>query len=198
MKSALVIFVRNPVIGEVKTRLAKVLGDTKALEVYIQLLNHTHSITANIQANKFVFYVDHINEDDLWESYLYKKRLQSGITLGERMKNAFEYLFAEGYRKVIIIGSDCYELTQVLIEDAFNQLTNIDTAIGPAKDGGYYLLGMNTFIPHVFENKTWSTSTVFADTMKDITDENYSCYLLPCLRDIDTADDLREYNELIT
>ena len=87
MKNALIIFVRNPVLGKVKTRLAASIGEEKALLIYVHLLKHTKEITQNITATKFVFYADHINEDDIWNGY--EKRSQQGYNLGDRMKNAF-------------------------------------------------------------------------------------------------------------
>ncbi len=89
MKSALIIFVRNPVLGKVKTRLAKELGNEVALSVYKKLLTHTHSVVSNINADRFIFYADDINENDIWKNDLYHKHLQSGNDLGERMRSAF-------------------------------------------------------------------------------------------------------------
>jgi hypothetical protein len=197
LKSALIIFVRNPALGKVKTRLAKEIGDESALSVYKNLLNHTQSITTAISCDRFVFYADYVNENDIWLKELYHKRLQSGNDLGGRMKEAFLFLFKEGYERVVIIGSDCYELTGTLIKEAFHQLINHRIVIGPANDGGYYLLGMNTFIEDVFNNKEWSTSTVLEETLKDIESAGYAYYLLPELNDVDNADDIKKYPELL-
>jgi len=198
LKSAIIIFVRNPVLGKVKTRLAKQLGDGVALSVYKKLLNHTHSVLSDASADRFVFYADYINENDLWENNLYHKHLQSGDDLGERMKNAFQLLFKKNYNKVVIIGSDCFELSKEIIEEALTQLETSQIVIGPAADGGYYLLGMNAFYPAAFNNKQWSTETVFEDTIKDITLAGCSYYSLPKLRDVDTADDLKKFPELLS
>jgi rSAM/selenodomain-associated transferase 1 len=198
LKSAIIIFVRNPVSGKVKTRLAKQLGDEVALSVYKKLLGHTHSVLSDIAADCFVFYADYINKNDLWENNLYHKRLQSGNDLGERMKNAFEFLFEKNYNKVVIIGSDCFELSRRIIEEALTKLETTQIVIGPANDGGYYLLGMSAFYPTAFNNKPWSSDTVFKDTIDDIILAGCSYYTLPTLSDVDTAEDLKKFPELLS
>ena len=93
MKKALIIFVRNPELGKVKTRLAKSVGDEKALEIYKDLLRHTHEITLDVACDKFIFYADAINTTDIWENNLFNKELQIGNDLGQKMNNAFLKLF---------------------------------------------------------------------------------------------------------
>ncbi len=190
MLAAIIIFVRNPVLGKVKTRLAKTLGAENATKIYQKLLQHTHDITKDIAVDKYVFYADYINNDDLWENEIYYKEMQTGFDLGERMKNAFELLFDKGYKEIAIIGSDCYELTTEILVTAFNQLKNVDVVIGPATDGGYYLLGMNIFIPQLFEKKYWSSKTVSSETINEIISYNYSLYQLQALDDIDEEKDV--------
>jgi uncharacterized protein len=187
-KNALIIFVRNPVLGKVKTRLAATIGNEKALQVYIHLLQHTKSITQNLLVAKFVFFSDEINDNDIWKGY--EKRSQSGNDLGERMENAFEELFAAGYKNICIIGSDCYELTTEIIEEAFEKLNSIDVVIGAAKDGGYYLLGMNNATKKMFSNVEWSTAKVFTQTMQLITQQKLSCFVLTVLNDVDEEKDI--------
>ncbi len=189
MKNALIIFVRNPVLGKVKTRLAATIGDEKTLMLYNHLLQHTHSITVSLSVTKFVYYADYINEDDLWNGF--EKKLQQGDELGERMKNAFTELFETGFTNICIIGSDCYELNSDILADAFEKLYTADVVAGPVSDGGYYILGMNKPIPDFFINKAWSTQTVYADTLKDAAALNLRLHQLPMLNDIDTEADLR-------
>lgn len=189
MTNALIIFVRNPVLGKVKTRLAAGIGNEKALQVYKHLLQYTSVITKNLPAAQFVYYADFITEDDLWNDF--EKRIQRGDGLGKRMRNAFEELFKSGFKKVCIIGSDCYELSSEILMTAFEKLDTADSVIGPVTDGGYYLLGMNKLIPAFFINKDWSTDTVFASTLKDAAKLNYNIHQLPMLTDIDTEADLR-------
>lgn len=188
MKNALIIFVRNPVLGKVKTRLAEGIGDEKALMVYRHLLQHTHAITVNLPVTKFVYYAGSLNKNDLWNGF--EKRLQLGNDLGERMKNAFTELFETGFKNICIIGSDCYELSSDILADAFEKLNKAEAVIGPASDGGYYLLGINKPVPEFFIDKNWSTDTVFTDTLKDASALNLSLYQLPMLQDIDTETDL--------
>ncbi|WP_462219272.1 TIGR04282 family arsenosugar biosynthesis glycosyltransferase [Ferruginibacter sp.] len=189
MKSGLIIFVRNPVLSKVKTRLAATIGEEKALQVCKHLLQHTHTSTKDISVTKFVYYADYINEDDIWNGF--EKKLQQGNNLGQRMQIAFQELFEADFTKVCIIGSDCYELNSNIIERAFEKLNTADIVIGPVTDGGYYLLGLNKLIPELFINKSWSTETVFADTIKDATSLQINFHQLPVLNDIDTEKDLR-------
>lgn len=188
--TALIIFVRNPVLGKVKSRIAQTLGAEKTLRIYEKLLEHTHSITEDINVDKYVFYSDVIDHDDLWEKEIYHKELQNGLDIGERMKNAFKFLFDKGYGEIVIIGSDCYELTEEIILVAIKELQNNDAVIGPATDGGYYLLGMNILIPQLFENKTWSSSQVYLQTVDEIWSLNYSLHELNMLSDVDEEKDI--------
>ena len=188
MQAALIIFVRNPVLGKVKTRIAATIGDEKALAVYKHLLQHTKNITAGVQVTRFVFFADEIATNDLWNGY--EKCLQSGSNLGERMSNAFECLFEKGFTKIIIIGSDCFELDEKIISGAFLKLNEYETVIGPATDGGYYLLGIQSPFKNLFENITWSSNSVFDETIKQIEQRNLSLFLLPSLNDVDEAKDI--------
>jgi uncharacterized protein len=183
----LIIFVRNLVYGNVKTRLAATIGNDKALEVYKGLIAHTQFVTGHLPFDKIVYYSDYIGTFDAWNNG-YRKAKQQGRDLGERMKNAFEDVFRQGYAKAVIIGTDCPLLTQELIHDAFNKLNDFDIVIGPAVDGGYYLLGMKKLYPGLFTNIQWSTDTVFNDTIAACTHHSYC--LLPLLRDIDKEEDL--------
>jgi len=195
VKELLIIFTKNPIKGKVKTRLAKTIGDDKALLVYQSLLRYTNSVTKNLGVCKAVYYSDFIPENDIWTDGVFEKYLQKGGNLGERMQNAFELAFEQKYESVAIIGSDCLMLTRKIIQHAFSKLNTHDFAIGPAADGGYYLLGMNNFYELIFQNKKWSTPSVFEKTLKDIRKQNKSVYLLPGLNDIDTIDDLKKYSE---
>lgn len=187
---ALIIFVRNPLLGKVKTRIAATLGVEKALKIYTTLLKHTRDISAKISADKYVFYSDYINKDDLWENDLFYKEMQTGLDLGERMKNAFNFLFDRGYKKIGIIGSDCHELDETMLNNAFKVLNKIDVVIGPAKDGGYYFIGMNNFLPQLFEEKNWSSPTVYKMTSEQLKNLRIPFYSLPILNDVDEEKDV--------
>lgn len=197
MKKALIIFVRHPEPGKVKTRIAQTMGNAEALAIYCQLLEHTHSITQNLVCDKYVYYANTLPANDLWEETVYHKKIQKEASLGERMLDAFTELFALGYDTVQIIGSDCMELTSAIIEKGFSELATNDIVIGPSKDGGYYLLGMHSLITDLFMEKEWSTSIVFYDTMKDIQRLSLSCFTLPELSDIDTAADWLLYQSIL-
>lgn len=189
MKQALIIFVRKPELGKVKTRLAQTVGHQKALDIYHQLLQHTLSITKNLLVDKYVFYACSISETDMWGNEGYHRLLQKDSGLGEKMHHAFETILENGYKKVVIIGSDCIELTQKIVEKAFDALTTYDVVIGPANDGGYYLLGMKKLYPPFFINKRWSTGDVYETTVIDFKNLGLKYFELPLLIDIDTEED---------
>jgi|TARA_B110000285_G_C15059910_1_gene581761 rSAM/selenodomain-associated transferase 1 len=188
-KNALIIFTRNPELGKVKTRLAATIGNQSALEIYKLLINHTVRITSTINADKYVFYSENIQQNDAWNPALFIKELQNGKDLGERMKNAFDLLFKKGYQKIVIVGSDIYELDSQDIDDSFIALKKSSFVIGPAKDGGYYLLGMRQLNKNIFENKNWGTDTVFNDTIIDLKENAVA--LLSKKNDIDIYDDIK-------
>lgn len=192
MKKAIIIFVRNPELGKVKTRLAVTAGNEAALNIYQKLLLHTLQVSKKSAADKFVFYHEKIELDDIWNEPGFYKIIQSGTDLGDKMKNAFAAIFERSYKQVIIIGSDCLQLTSQIITQAFEKLNNNDAVIGPARDGGYYLLGMKKLSGFLFDNKSWSTNTVFAETIKDFELTQLSFKKLPVLLDVDTEADWLE------
>ncbi len=193
MKSELlIIFYRNPELGKVKTRLAATLGDAKALAIYLKLASHTRAITSELDCDRVVYYSDYVDTEDAWTKSDFSKQLQRGNDLGARMENAFQKAFADGYGRISIIGTDCFELTTQIVVKAFESLATKDAVIGPAADGGYYLLGMNRFIPELFRKKEWSTSSVCKDTINDFTRLAINYHQLPTLHDVDTEADLPE------
>lgn len=189
-KSLLLILTRNPELGKCKTRLAATVGDSAALEIYQFLLNHTVSLTKGLSVDKWVFYSEEIWEDDIWDNHIYQKKLQVGKDLGERMLNAFKEGFQAGFNQVIIIGSDMYHLAQKDLEEAFRQLKNHDYVVGPAEDGGYYLLGMKQLNKKLFQNKIWGTDTVLASTLQDMNGAKIA--LLDERNDVDYYEDIKD------
>ncbi|MEJ2278260.1 MAG: TIGR04282 family arsenosugar biosynthesis glycosyltransferase [Candidatus Lokiarchaeota archaeon] len=162
----------------------------RSLEVYMLLLDHARKITHNLDSiKKYLFYSTFINQNDEWSGHIYKKFLQKGDDLGERMLNAFK-LTLKDTNKAILIVTDCYELDSKIIKNAFNELSKNDVVIGPDTDGGYYLIGMNNLYPKLFQNKKWSTETVCSDTIQDIEDLNLTYVKLKHLSDVDTYEDL--------
>lgn len=190
-KNLLLIFTRNPELGKVKTRLAKSLGNEKALEIYKFLLHRTKEVTQQLSCDIAVFYSVKVRENDIWENQLYKKHQQKGNDLGERMYNAFKDSFKKGYEKVAIIGSDLYDLEPKHIETAFAQLDTNDVIIGPAEDGGYYLLASKKVFPEIFKNKDWGMASVRQKTLNDL--EKQTVFLLPMLNDVDIFDDIKDH-----
>ena len=190
--TALVIFVRNPVLGQVKTRLAKDIGDERARAIYLQLLQHTLEITRGLSFRKFIYYADEVSDYDLWSVPGYTKRKQNGTDLGERMLNSFKELFDQGFTRIIIIGSDCLQLQTENLQEAVALLESNVAVMGPASDGGYYLLGLTKLYPDLFLNKPWSTDQVFAKTIDDFNNQGITYALLKELSDIDDITDLEE------
>ena len=194
-KNLLLIFTRNPELGKAKTRLAKTVGDETALEIYKFLLQKTRDVSLKVTSDKAVYYSIKIRTNDIWDNEIYQKHQQNGEDLGIRMKNAFKDGFTSGYKKVMIIGSDLYNLSSENIENAFNNLNDNDFVIGPALDGGYYLLGMNSLQENIFENKDWGTETVRKDTLEDLKDKKVK--LLELKNDIDIYEDILDIPEIM-
>ena len=186
----LIIFVRNPELGKVKTRLANAIGKEAALDIYLELLQHTYDVVKDCNCDRLVLYSSFIDEEDLWSDD-FKKGLQSGADLGVKMHNAFDDAFKSGYEKVVLIGSDLFDIEERHIMNGFDALDHDDYVIGPATDGGYYLIGMKTFNPVPFYNKSWGTASVLRAAMDDLREENV--FLLDPLSDIDTIDDLKDH-----
>lgn len=190
-KNLLLIFTRNPELGKAKTRLAKTVGDETALEIYKFLLQKTRDVSSKVTSDKAVYYSVKIREDDIWNENTFQKHQQVGQDLGIRMLNAFKNGFDVGYEKVMIIGSDLYDLTSENIEKAFEELDTNDVVLGPAEDGGYYLLGMKSLEENIFKNKNWGTETVRKDTLSDLKDKKV--HLLQELNDVDVFEDIEHH-----
>lgn len=190
-KNCILIFTRNLKLGKVKTRLAKTIGDEKALEIYQFLVQKTKEISDQVQVKKRVYYDQSIPENDFWNSEDYQKFLQKGTDLGSRMYQAFLQAFQSDFEKVIIIGSDLYDLTPKIISEAFQELDKNDVVIGPAEDGGYYLLGMKVLHPPIFKNKNWGTDSVRKETLADLKEKKV--FLLEELNDVDIFEDIQDH-----
>lgn len=195
--SLLIIFYRNPELGKVKTRLAKTIGEEKALAIYLKLSSHTRDSTEELAVTKVIYYSEFADTEDHWPNTSYQKKVQQGNDLGDKMHDAFVNAFADGYKSVCIIGTDCLELTPSIIKNAFKQLKTHDAVIGPALDGGYYLLGMNEFHPEIFKEKSWSAASVCADTILDFKNLKLSFSKLEMLSDIDDENDLLQSGKLL-
>lgn len=192
--NALIIFARNPELGKVKNRLAKTIGKEKALEIYNRLLANVYSETKDLKCKKYLFLTERTDSGLFNDTYIQK--IQTGEGLGNKMLNAIGKVLEDGNEKVILTGTDILGLTSEIIIEAFQKLSDHDVVIGPAKDGGYYLIGMKEIMSPVFENMKWSNDQVLNITLDRISKMGKSFYLLEELADIDTEEDLEEYNIL--
>lgn len=162
------------------------IGAEAALEIYLQLLKHVGEVTKEIQAAKEVHFSEAIPLAGPWNDY--KRKLQKGVGLGERMEQAFKEGFLKGYRQIVLIGSDLPELTREDLKQAFEALDTNEYVLGPATDGGYYLIGMKSLNSELFRQITWGSSTVLRQTIEKI--KNKPLSLLEKRRDLDTYEDL--------
>ena len=191
-RDLLVIFVKNPEEGKVKTRLAADIGNKRALDVYQKLLAYTRGVVKKLNVTKQVWYSSSIDFSDNWGEDQFIKKLQIGDNLGERMQEAFRQGFREGFGRILIIGSDCPALSDQHLLSAYEELECNDVVLGPSQDGGYYLLGMNHYIPELFINKSWSQDSLYRETIKTLDQLDKSWGELEELNDIDTLDDLNK------
>ena len=188
-----IVFVKNPEFGKVKTRLAATLGDEMALEIYNKLLAYTRNVLLGAKdVKKYVYYSSFVDKNDDWSNEDFDKHLQYQGGLGERIISAFKSTFDE-CDQVVIIGSDCPQLTSEHIEEAFLKLNTHDVVIGPSHDGGYYLLGMNNFYPQLFNDINWSTESVFQETLDRAQANELSTAELETLTDVDYQEDWEKY-----
>ena len=188
-KKLLVVFVKNILLGKVKTRLAAAIGDFGAFEVYKELVAITESETTRLEdITIHIYFSDQVIESK-WPNC--EKFVQIGDNLGDRMLQAFEQGFSSGFTQIIGVGSDLPDLNSDVISEGFNALLDKDTVFGPAADGGYYLLGMNQLHESIFKNKTWSTSSLLGETTLELEEKGITYSLLNELNDIDTIEDLK-------
>lgn len=190
--NGLIVFIKNPEVGKAKTRVAATVGDDKAMEVYLSLLRITSDVVVSVDATRHLFYSHFINEADDWDNGLYVKDIQIDGDLGAKMLDAFTKALGHS-EKVIIIGSDCPYITVDIINQAYADLDSTDVVIGPADDGGYYLLGMKTTVPEIFQNMRWSEADVRSVTESRLNELSISYSLLPMLSDIDYWEDWQQY-----
>ncbi|WP_287373238.1 TIGR04282 family arsenosugar biosynthesis glycosyltransferase [Prosthecochloris sp.] len=189
----LIVFTRNPVKGQVKKRLAAATSDDFALKVYNKLRSITQEASSASGADIAVYYDNHLPDDDIFRGEKTKTFLQEGNDLGTRMFNAFKQGFSENYRRIALIGTDCPELTGTIIRNAFGALEQHHAVLGPAKDGGYYLIGLRALLSELFIGKQWSTSTVCREAENELDRHGLDYALLQTLSDIDTVEDLGNF-----
>jgi rSAM/selenodomain-associated transferase 1 len=192
LSAALIIFIKNPVKGVVKTRIARAVGDDVALSIYLQLCSLTRQVALNFSGTKYLFYSDEVVHDDEWKPEQFSKLVQHGSDLGERMFNAFNSVFQQ-HDKIILIGSDCPYLNLNHMKQAIQKLNEVDCVLGPAQDGGYYLIGLRIMITELFTDKSWSHANVLNQSINTLNERNHSFTLLDTLEDIDELEDWERY-----
>lgn len=193
--SSILLFIKSPELGRVKSRLALEVDEETALDVYKSfVLDIAEALKKRSQPLTIYFHPWTSNESVrrcLGEDFSYAP--QRGEDIGERMENAFKDSFSEDIVKAVLIGSDIPDLATTVMDEAFSSLELQNAVIGPASDGGYYLIGFrkHAFLPDVFRGITWSTDSVFQQTMEIFRRFGMSVHVLPEWNDVDTLDDLR-------
>jgi rSAM/selenodomain-associated transferase 1 len=199
MTKGLIIFAREPLPGQVKTRLAASIGDQAAAELYETMLYDVLKTARQLSDVETVVFWACEEESllHLAEKYRCNSRLQSPGALGLRMQAAFEEIFANGCELCCIIGSDAPDLPISYILEAYQLLAGqqTDVVLGPSRDGGYYLLGLRQVWPQLFTNIPWSSADVLEQSLVAARDSGLSTALLPEWQDIDTLEDLHAFHK---
>lgn len=186
-KVLVIVFVKNIKLGKVKTRLAKTIGNQGAFYIYSELVKVTEKATEDLSVDKRIYFSDAVVASK-WENNY--KAVQHGVNLGERMKNAFQKGFADGYNRIVLIGSDLPDITANHINKGLDALKQNEVTFGPAEDGGYYLIGLSKMHDFVFDNKPWSQSNLLEKTLTELKENSVTFTTLDTLNDIDTYEDL--------
>ncbi len=195
-KNAVIIFSKYPQKGKVKTRMASTLGHTFAKDFYKVCAEHTFNETLKVKNSRsFLFYSDEKDRDKIkkWTNSKFLLHPQQGKDLGEKMLNAFKSVFKNNVKKTVIIGTDLPDISSDIIEKSFDLLDECDVVLGPATDGGYYLLGMKKIYEKLFVDLPWSTDRLLGKTLEIINYLNLRVSILPELSDIDTEIDLNNW-----
>lgn len=205
MNGLICLFAKTPRYAGVKTRLEPVLGAEKCLRLHKWLVEDRLEMLADFPPEQIALYVTEDVNDDYWLNLLpdsttgsaFSRHVQKGKTLGERMQNAVEKSLASR-DWVILIGADCPDLDSSYIQSAVSALeSGQEAVIGPAKDGGYVLLGLRVAVADVFQGIDWGTEFVFAQTIDAIEKKQLNYSSLSALRDLDIEEDLFFYSEKI-
>ena len=188
--SRLVVFLKAPRPGSVKTRLAETLGADAACAAYRQLVEHLLANLVPLPAVELCFTpADASVEINPWLRTDWSACPQSEGDLGERLHAAFTEHFLSEAERIVIIGSDCPDVTVTDIEDAWLALAGHDVVLGPALDGGYWLIGLRDPQPGLFTAMPWSTDAVFGETVRRARESGLRVATLRELADVDTAAD---------
>ncbi len=196
MRRQILFFVKYPEAGQVKTRLARVVGAKQAARLYAAFVDDMLSMFRRARAPVAVHFAPREREKAMreWLGPAMPLVVQHGADLGERMNNAFAQTFSTGVDQAVLVGSDLPDLPAKNMTDAFAALDTHDAVLAPATDGGYYLIGFNRerYAPPIFENMAWSTDSVFSRTWSRMHSLGLTCARLSEWPDIDTMDDLND------
>ena len=195
--TCILFFIKYPAKGNVKTRLAKVIGDDVATSLYRHFVQDMLKGFEKVESKLRICYApcgtEHPEKEFRdWLGPQYDYQEQQGEDLGERMKHAMQSAFDDGFNRVIVIGSDIPDFPPELLTKAILDLDMQDAAVGPSYDGGYYMIGFrkDTFIPEVFDDIPWSTRDVYRTTLAKIMAADLELTRLPDWNDVDTIWDL--------
>lgn len=192
----LMIFVKAPVPGHVKTRLCPPLSLEEAAALYRAFVQDTVERLSGSDWTLEIAYKPIKPLENLsWLDPEIPFFQQEGFDLGARLAHAFEKAFSSGARQVVAIGSDSPELFPSLLEKAFEGLNSTNAVLGPTHDGGYYLIGLSRPCPEIFSGIPWSTAKVYRETLEKISRLRLSWRELPKFRDVDTPEDLKSLRE---
>jgi rSAM/selenodomain-associated transferase 1 len=201
-KQHLIIFTRYPEPGKTKTRLIPALGSIGAANLQQQMTEHTLLQARELQQAtgisvevRFSGGSSQLMRDWLGPDLVYQS--QGEGDLGERMERSLADTFQKSAEQVIIIGTDCPKLTSQILTTAFQQLQTVDLVLGPAIDGGYYLIGLRRPIPELFANIDWGTSQVLQQTVAITERYQVSYFFLPILADVDRPEDLSIWQQVV-
>jgi rSAM/selenodomain-associated transferase 1 len=192
--NSIVIFVKYPAPGKVKTRLGAQIGYRLAADLYHLFIDQTLEIARRAEADNIYIAYEPKERSDDFEKLVpdgFNCFPQHGQDLGQRMLNAFEYVLNQNSNKVIILGSDSPTLPVHIVKDAFTRLAAFDLVLGPAEDGGYYLIGVKRPYQGIFDNIEWSSPSVLQNTLERASELGIHYSLLPQWYDVDTLADLR-------
>jgi uncharacterized protein len=193
----LILLVSNPSEGNGLSQLSAEIGEKKAGEVYMHLLAHHLQCSFPIDADKAVFYSDFIDDKDVWKKSGYKQFLQEGKDPGLKIINAFNQAFSKGYSRVIVIGTESFEMNTELLDEAFDKLDENEVVIGPSLKNDYYLIGLNSMQKELFLDKNWGEDNLFLDTVLDIKKLKLKYQILKTLNKVVNLEDLQPYRKLL-
>lgn len=196
MKPALVLFAKAPLPGNAKSRLAEAVGAAAAAAAYADILDRLRArLCRPLQGWEQVVFVAQ-QSDQAWFARHWPevpRQVQVPGDLGDRLRAAFETMFARGHERVVVVGTDIPDLTAAHVRRAGRLLERLPLVLGPCEDGGYYLIGQRAPGADLFSGVAWSTERVYRQTLERALAQGLAVGRLPTLYDVDTADDLRRF-----